>query len=227
MIARGVGAMSARPVVVDLWFDPVCPYSWTASRWLEEVRARLPLEVRHHVMSLYLLNERRTDVAPEYRRNVEDSRGPSRVATALVERCGEEALGAFYTAFGTLVFDVWRRPTVRSTTSRCGRRSSRSVSPPTSRTPWRPTSTTRPCAAATTRDRPGRWRGRHSDDPPRRHGLLRARAQRDPARRRRAACLRGCSAARRLPRVLRAEADPVAAARLHLIQTAARAAAPR
>jgi len=103
--------MSARPVVVGLWFDPVCPYSWTASRWLEEVRARLPLEVHHHVMSLYLLNERRTDVAPEYRRNVEDSRGPSRVATALVERCGEEALGAFYTAFGTLVFDVWRRPT--------------------------------------------------------------------------------------------------------------------
>jgi 2-hydroxychromene-2-carboxylate isomerase len=102
--------MGSRPAVVDLWFDPVCPYSWTASRWLAEVAARRPLDVRHRVMSLYLLNEHRTDVAPEYRRNVEESRGPSRVATAIAERCGQDALGRFYTAFGALVFDVWRRP---------------------------------------------------------------------------------------------------------------------
>ena len=103
--------MDTRPAVVDFWFDPVCPYSWTASRWLEEVGARVPITVHHHVMSLYLLNEHRTDVAADYRANVESSRGPSRVAAAVVERCGEEALGAFYTAFGSLVFDVWRRPT--------------------------------------------------------------------------------------------------------------------
>lgn len=103
--------MSSRPAVVDFWFDPVCPYSWTASRWLEQVAARVPVEVRHHVMSLYLLNEHRTDVAPEYRRNVEDSRGPSRVAVATAERYGEDVLGAFYAAFGGVVFDVWRRPT--------------------------------------------------------------------------------------------------------------------
>lgn len=103
--------MDERPAAVDFWFDPVCPYSWTASRWLGEVAALRPLEVRHHVMSLHVVNERRTDVAPDYRRNVEQSRGPSRVAMALAERRGEAALGAFYTAFGSLVFDVWRRPT--------------------------------------------------------------------------------------------------------------------
>ena len=97
--------------VVDFWFDPVCPYSWTASRWLREVQQRRPLQVRHHVMSLHLLNEHRTDVAPDYRRNVEDSRGPSRVATAAATRFGEQVLDGFYTAFGELVFDVWRRPT--------------------------------------------------------------------------------------------------------------------
>jgi hypothetical protein len=102
--------MGTRQAVVDFWFDPVCPYSWTASRWLAEVAARRPLEVRHHVMSLYLLNERRADVPPEYRRNVEESRGPSRVAAAVAERYGQDALGRFYTAFGDLVFDVWRRP---------------------------------------------------------------------------------------------------------------------
>ena len=100
-----------RDTVVDFWFDPVCPYSWTASRWLHEAGQRRQLRVHHHVMSLYLLNQDRTDVAPEYRRNVEASRGPAKVATAVATRCGREALAAFYTSFGVRVFDVWRRPT--------------------------------------------------------------------------------------------------------------------
>lgn len=98
------------PSVVDFWFDPVCPYSWTASRWLHEVRQHRPVRVRHHVMSLYLLNQYRTDVPADYRQNVEDSRGPSRVATAAVTRFGEQVLDGLYTAFGDLVFDRWRRP---------------------------------------------------------------------------------------------------------------------
>lgn len=105
--------MAEHEVVVDLWFDPVCPYSWTASRWLVDVGRRRPLDVRHHVMSLHLLNEHRTDVDPDYRRSVEDSRGPARVATAAATRFGEEVLPAFYTAFGELVFDVWRRPSAQ------------------------------------------------------------------------------------------------------------------
>ena len=102
---------TTRDMVVDFWFDPVCPYSWTGSRWLHEVGQRRQLTVRHHVMSLYLLNQDRTDVAQEYRRNVEASRGPAKVATAVATRCGLEALADFYTAFGQRVFDVWRRPT--------------------------------------------------------------------------------------------------------------------
>jgi 2-hydroxychromene-2-carboxylate isomerase len=102
---------ATRSTVVDIWFDPVCPYSWTASRWLHEVGERRPLTVRHHVMSLYLLNEERTDIAAEYRHNVEASRGPAKVATAVATRCGLDALAAFHTAFGQHVFDVWRRPT--------------------------------------------------------------------------------------------------------------------
>lgn len=98
------------PTIVDFWFDPVCPYSWTASRWLREVAERRPLDVRHHVMSLHLLNEHRTDVPADYRENVERTRGPSRVATAAVTEFGEQVLDGFYTAFGELVFDRWRRP---------------------------------------------------------------------------------------------------------------------
>jgi hypothetical protein len=97
-------------LVVDFWFDPVCPYSWTASRWLENVGTRRPLTLRYHVMSLYLLNEHRTDVAPDYRRNVVASRGPAKVATAVATGFRENALARFYGAFGERIFDVWRRP---------------------------------------------------------------------------------------------------------------------
>lgn len=94
--------------VVDFWFDPVCPYSWTASRWLHEVEAQRPIDLRFHVMSLYLVNADRTDLTPGYRANVEATRGPSRVATAAALRCGNEVLPGFYTAFGGEIFDRWR-----------------------------------------------------------------------------------------------------------------------
>lgn len=102
---------ATRDTVVDFWFDPVCPYSWTGSRWLHEVGQRRQLRVRHHVMSLDLLNQDRTDLAQEYRRNVEASRGPAKVAAAVATPSGLEALADLYTAFGKRVFDVWRRPT--------------------------------------------------------------------------------------------------------------------
>lgn len=101
---------ATHPPVVDFWFDPVCPYSWTASRWLHEVGRQRLLTVRHHVMSLYLVNEHRTDVAADYRRTVDASRGPAKVAAAVAARAGEARLDDFYTAFGARVFDVWRRP---------------------------------------------------------------------------------------------------------------------
>ena len=62
-------------------------------------------------MSLYLLNQDRTDVAADYRRTVEGSRGPAKVATGVAVRFGQEMLADFYTAFGERVFEAWRRPT--------------------------------------------------------------------------------------------------------------------
>ena len=99
------------PTVVDLWFDPVCPYSWTASRWLHEVGRLRPLRVRHHLMSLYLLNAHRTDISDSYRRVTETTRGPARVAVAAAEYAGEHVLGDLYSAFGRVNFDTWRHPT--------------------------------------------------------------------------------------------------------------------
>ena len=95
--------MNAGSTVVDFWFDPVCPYSWIGSRWLLEVEQRRPLDVRWHTMSLYLLNERRTD-DPSYVEYLRDVMGVARVATAVMQ-LGGDALRDLYTAFQAQVFD--------------------------------------------------------------------------------------------------------------------------
>jgi hypothetical protein len=98
---------------VDLWFDPVCPYSWVAYQWLLEVEAQRPLDLRLHIMSLVMLEEGRTDVAADYLAHVEATRGPSRVAVAAAEHFGPEVLRPFYGAFGALAFATSRQTSPR------------------------------------------------------------------------------------------------------------------
>lgn len=99
--------MSADRVTVDFWFDPVCPYSWIGSRWLLEVETSRPVDVRWRVMSLFLLNEQRTD-DPSYVDYLREVSGAARVATAVAYRLGSDALRDLYTGFGDVIFDHWR-----------------------------------------------------------------------------------------------------------------------
>jgi hypothetical protein len=102
--------MSGDRVTVDFWFDPVCPYSWIGSRWLLEVEQCRPVDVRWHVMSLYLLNEHRTD-DPSYLDYLGEVSGAARVATAAAYRFGSDVLRELYSGFGEVIFDHWRYAT--------------------------------------------------------------------------------------------------------------------
>jgi hypothetical protein len=103
-------ARASSAVTVDLYVDPVCPYTWLAACWLREVERHRELDLRYHVMSLRMLNEQRvTDDG--YRESVEGSIGPSRVATAVWTHYGPDALRRWHTAFGSVIFDRWRYPT--------------------------------------------------------------------------------------------------------------------
>lgn len=90
---------------VELFFDPVCPFCWVTSRWLVDVQGQRDLRVRWSPISLAILNEGQepgTAMADLHARGHE----LLRVATAIDEQHGNEAVGRFYTAVGTAIHEV-------------------------------------------------------------------------------------------------------------------------
>lgn len=85
--------------VVDFWFDPLCPWAWVTSRWMDEVALVRDVDVRWHVMSLAVLNEGR-DLTDSYRTLLDDAWGPVRVIIAASQLHGEKHVKALYDAMG-------------------------------------------------------------------------------------------------------------------------------
>ncbi|MGW0121050.1 mycothiol-dependent nitroreductase Rv2466c family protein [Streptomyces sp. NPDC003327] len=102
------------PTPVDFWFDPTCPWAWLTSRWVLEVAAHRPLDVRWRVMSLTVLNEGRTDLDERWHRDLALRMEPVRVCAAAEERYGSGVLGRLYTELGTR-FHLDRAPKERAT----------------------------------------------------------------------------------------------------------------
>jgi hypothetical protein len=90
---------------VELFFDPGCPFCWVTSRWMEEVRARTDVTVTYRPISLWMLNPGED---PDEPLGALHLRGLQllRVAVAVAEAHGDDAVARLYTAVGTAIHET-------------------------------------------------------------------------------------------------------------------------
>ena len=83
---------------VDFWFDPLCPWAWMTSRWMEEVERVRDVEVDWKIISLGILNEDNPD---NHHHGRQDSMWLVRVVEAAAQQHGDEYRKKLYDAMGT------------------------------------------------------------------------------------------------------------------------------
>ncbi|KAB1656850.1 DsbA family protein [Pseudoclavibacter chungangensis] len=93
----------ADKITVDFWFDPVCPWAWMTSRWIDEVAKYRDFDLTWHIMSLGLLNENREDVPERYKTFAQRSMQLGKVVAGVGQELGPEKVKELYDALGTRI----------------------------------------------------------------------------------------------------------------------------
>ena len=88
---------------IEFFWDPVCPFAWVTSRWVEKVAAQTGYRVDWRFISLRLLN-RHKDYASDFPPDYEHFHGAGlrmlRVAAKVRAEAGREHMGPLYAAYG-------------------------------------------------------------------------------------------------------------------------------
>ncbi|MFM9036392.1 MAG: DsbA family protein [Actinomycetota bacterium] len=96
---------------LEFFFDPVCPWAWITSRWVEEVRGLRSYDVRWRFISLKLLNANNTAdwYSDQYKRWHTMGHEALRVAARIDAELGNDGVGRFYATLGTEGHNKGRR----------------------------------------------------------------------------------------------------------------------
>jgi hypothetical protein len=89
---------------LEIWVDPVCPWTWLTSQWMLEVERVRDVRATFRVMSLAVLNENTYDVDL-----LDKAWGPVRILTVAELAEGSDAVRALYLALGALIHLERRR----------------------------------------------------------------------------------------------------------------------
>lgn len=102
------GADTVSDYDIEFFWDPICPFAWITSRWVDRVVARTGYRVDWRFISLRILNERRdyaTEFPPEYPRLHGAGHRMLRVAARARADHGRATMGPLYAAYGTSIWD--------------------------------------------------------------------------------------------------------------------------
>lgn len=97
---------------LDFFFDPVCPWAWVTSRWVNNVCDQRSYDVNWRFISLWMVNDDNTNdwYNPEYRAAHYSGHQALRIGDAI--RLADEdgsAVGRWYTTVGTALHIDRRR----------------------------------------------------------------------------------------------------------------------
>jgi 2-hydroxychromene-2-carboxylate isomerase len=95
---------------IEFFWDPVCPFAWITSRWVEKVAAQRDFRIDWRFISLRLINRDKdyaTEFPPEYEQGHTAGLRMLRVAAAVRNELGRDPLGDLVTAYGR---SYWDRP---------------------------------------------------------------------------------------------------------------------
>jgi hypothetical protein len=85
-------------MIVEVWFDPGCPFTWLMSRWIAAVRPNRDLDIRWRTFSLLMKNDP-PETSPWYAKHAR-ARDLLRVVEAADAAGGADRIGELYTEFG-------------------------------------------------------------------------------------------------------------------------------
>lgn len=88
---------------IEFFWDPVCPFAWITSRWIEKVSAQTGYKVDWRFISLRILNKDKnyeTDFPPDYDHFHTSGLRMLRVAAKVRTELGREHMGRLYEGYG-------------------------------------------------------------------------------------------------------------------------------
>ena len=98
---------------IEFFWDPICPFAWITSRWIEKVVEQTGYSVDWRFISLRILNKDK-DYDTEFPAGYEVGHTSGlrflRAAAHAREELGKEPMSALYSAFGTHYWDLDRQP---------------------------------------------------------------------------------------------------------------------
>jgi len=93
---------------IEFFWDPVCPFAWITSRWVTKVAVQRNFTVDWRFISLRLINKHKdyaTEFPPEYEAGHTAGLRMLRVAAAIRDELGRDALGPVVAAYGHSYWD--------------------------------------------------------------------------------------------------------------------------